>query len=78
MSMGYAWAVSIQAVVACAKEEGKCGDNAEIQTALHGVLVGIIAVAFGVGVSSMSMHISRRKVLHPEWNYRRGCCWSNN
>ncbi|XP_056022739.1 uncharacterized protein LOC125652018 [Ostrea edulis] len=77
MSMGYAWATAIQGVVACGGGEEKCGDNAEIQTALHGVLIGIIAVVYIIGVWSMSLHAIRRKVLHPEWNYRRGCCWFN-
>ncbi|XP_062579415.1 uncharacterized protein LOC134241361 [Saccostrea cucullata] len=74
MTQGYPLSTSIQGLVVCANGDEKCGGNVDAQTALHAVQVAILALSYFIGVASMILHIRKRKVLHPEWKYRRGCC----
>lgn len=76
VSMGYAMASAIQGLVSCALGEEKCGTNAEIQTALHGILTGIIFCGYVLAIASMGLHLRNKNTLHPDWKYRRGCCGS--
>lgn len=75
MSMGYALAAAIQAVVACGNKNDSCGTNPDTQLALHIVILCVIVVGFFLAITSMSFHLRNRNILHPEWKNSRGCCW---
>lgn len=74
MSMGYALAVAIQAVAACGNKNDSCGTNPDTQLALHIVILCVIVVGNFLGITSMVFHMRNRKILHPEWKNRKGCC----
>lgn len=74
MSMGYALAVAIQAVAACGNKNDSCGTNPDTQLALHIVILCVIVVGNFLGITSMVFHMRNRKILHPEWRNRKGCC----